>query len=346
MNIVEEFHKLLKKFENQKYDATGVFVYNDTNTYENNDPHIEECYDGIFIQEVKEAFQSIFNDVLLCPSEHFFINILPELIKKSNVYVYTMAQNIEGYGRRSLIPALCEYYGFTNVNADTYTSVIGVNKQIAFTLLRKYKKYIPRTIYISNKNILQLKTKLLKSSEKVIIKPDCESCCIDVKVFLKNDFIEIKKHCEKLLLKYNFVILQDFKDGDEIGITVLKYGNKYFSLNPVRLTYESDKKYLTNLDSRYGNFTLTPLAHIPKLEEYAIKFAEELNFDGVSRFDFKVCENQNFYLFDISPNPTVSFESSCNVAFIKTFDSDNKGIYQFLAINSVLFKPPFNTTKH
>ncbi len=345
MNIVEDFHELLKKYKTQKYDATGVFVYNDFNTYKNDDPHIEECYDGIFIQEVKEAFQSIFKNVLLCPSEQFFINLLPELIKNKKVYVYTMAQNIEGYSRRSLIPALCEYYGFININADTYTSVIGVNKQIAFKLLNKYEKYMPHTIYISNKNISQLKTLLLDSSEKVIIKPDCESCCIDVEVFLKDNFVGIKKHCDKLLLKYNFVIIQDFKEGDEIGVTILKYGNKYFSLYPVKLTYENSINYLTNLDSRYNNFTLTPLCHIPKLEEYSIKFAEELNFSGVSRFDFKV-DNNNFYLFDISPNPTISLESSCNLAFIKTFDSDNKGIYQFLAINSILFKPSFNTTKH
>lgn len=346
MNIIKDYNKHMNYFLKNKYNGTIIFVYNDYNTYPSCEPHIEECYNDYEIQEVYDSFSKIFQKVILCPSEKAFIELIPKLEDKNNIYVYTMAQNVSGYSRRALIPALCEYYGFININADTYSSVIGVNKKTTYNLLVNYKQYLPYTFFIDNNNINKLTLLLRNSSERVIVKPDCESCCIDTKVFNRKHFQEIELYCLELLKKYTFLIIQDFILGEELGVTIIKYNNEYYSLSPVKLEYLNGKDYLTNLDSRYNNFTLTPLEEFSELEKLTIQIAKELGFSGVSRFDYKLDKNNNYYLFDISPNPTITGGSSCNLAFKKKFNSDNEGIYQFLAISAILFKPSFNSTKH
>ena len=340
-------NKKIKEFfyanKYSKIDGLGVFVYNDYNTYHSSDPHIEECFDMYECQEVRDAFEEIFTKTMLYPSEEKFIIDL-EFLKHKNVFVYTMAQFTRGYASRALIPALCEYYGFKNVNADTYTSVIGVNKKCELKLAGDFNKFFPFTNFISFDNINDLTSILKMHSSRIVIKPDCESCCIDVQVFYKDCVLEIEKYCKNLLRKYKYLILQDFIVGREIGVTVVNLMGEFIALKPVEIIYKSNKDYLTNLDSRYNNLTFKFTQELPEMSKIAIEIAKELDFTGISRFDFRLCEDNNFYLFDISPNPTMSKGSSSNLAFIDAVDGDYKSIYQFLVFNSL--KPPFNSSKH
>ncbi len=340
--------KVLKDFFqtnlHKKIDGIGVFVYNDYNTYDSSDPHIEECFDEFECREVEEAFEELFIKTYIYPNEESFINDLSRL-KNSKVFVYSMAQNITGYSRRALIPAICEYYDFCNLSADTYTSVIGVNKRASYTLLSNFSNYFPHTSFISYYNLESINKLLETHKDRIIIKPDCESCCIDVKIFNKIDAGLIFNYCKNMLKKYKYLILQDFIVGREVGITVVKFNNRYISLRPIEIKYRSNKDYLTNLDSRYTNldFIFTDVPH--EVEDIAISIANELDFTSISRFDFRICSDDKFYLFDISPTPTMSKGSSCNLAFIDAVDGDYKSVYQFLVFNT-LFKPALDSTEH
>lgn len=342
--MIEELKTFFNNNLGKKINGIGVFVYNGYNTYSSSDPHIEECFDKYEAQEVYDAFDEIFEEVLLYPSEESFISSL-NYLKNKTVYVYTMAQFTKGYARRALVPALCEYYGFTNINADTYTSVIGVNKKTTFALLPQFDKYFPKTDYISKENISDLYALLKNHSKRIIIKPDCESCCIDVEVFDKSDFDGVFCHCSKLIQKYKFLILQDFIEGREVGLTLVNFENNFVALQPIEIKYKTYKDYLTNIDSRYTNLDFVFSDIDSKIKNTAIQIAKILEFTGISRFDFRICDDGSYYLFDISPNPTLSGGSSCNLAFINAVDGNYKSIYQFLAFNSLL-KPSLNTAEH
>lgn len=122
-NILKDFFEYM---EGKRYpiDAYFLFVHNDYNTY-SDDPHIEECFDIEETHEILDSVSDIFSTVSAIGSEKDFLEwiYIHENISK-NVYVYTMAQNVNGFGRRTLIPALCQYYGFYNLNADAYMSAM------------------------------------------------------------------------------------------------------------------------------------------------------------------------------------------------------------------------------
>ena len=134
MNTLKKFYDYMEQ-QDYPISATFVFVYNDYNTYIN-DPHLEECFDEEEVRTILDSVSDIFETILHFASEREFIEwCYAKETFKDHVYVYTMAQYIEGFSRRTLVPAICQYFGFININADAYMSAIGCNKKTMFNFL-------------------------------------------------------------------------------------------------------------------------------------------------------------------------------------------------------------------
>ena len=114
-----------------------------------------------------------------------------------------MAQYIEGFGRRTLIPALCQYYGFININADAYMSALGCNKETMYKLLavNNMSEILAPTVFINQYQNIDYKYIRSKLGAHVVLKPINESCCIDIAILENYTESDLYYHTNQLLNK-------------------------------------------------------------------------------------------------------------------------------------------------
>ena len=253
-----------------------------------------------------------------------------------------MAQRINGYNRRVLIPALCLYYGFINLNADPYMSAIGCNKETMYNLLesKSFDAFIPPTLYFDLDTPVNLDLINSNCGKYLIIKPICESCCIDV-FFIQESKSTIHT-INYLINKYNRCMVQKYIPGKEIGITVVYHDSNYYALPPIEIVFQDDKQFLTHEDSYYENYELKVCDTSEILLRECEKMSKALEYNCITRYDFRF-DGYNYFLFDISPNPTLSGHSSSNYAARNLLNCDHRGIYKLLAFEKLyLFEPSFH----
>lgn len=335
--------------ENQKYpiDATFIFVYNDYNTYNNNDPHIEECFDNEEAHEIVDSVGDIFAETLTFSSEKLFVEwCTTRKPSAQRIYVYTMAQYINGFGRRTLIPALCQYYGFINLNADVYMSAIGCNKKTMFQLLiaNNMESILAPTIFLDSFNEINMDMIYSQLGNQIILKPINESCCIDTIVLRDYTKNELASSAIQLINKYGYAMVQTYISGKEIGVTVVCHNSDLFTLAPMQVIFSAGKTYLTHIDSYYENYQLKNYTISPEVLESCKNISKILGFYCIARYDFRY-DGKNYYLFDLSPNPTINGYTSSNLAARETLQCDHRGIIRLMAYEKIaLFEPPFNSS--
>jgi D-alanine-D-alanine ligase len=342
-SFLKEFYDTMER-KRHKVDAVFAFVYNDYSTY-TDDPHIEECFDAEEVKEILDSVEDLFQHVLHFASEFDFIcwcssNIAP----RKHVYVYTMAQYITGCGRRTLIPALCQLYGFININADAYMSAIGCNKETMFKLLNasEINGLLTPTLFFdafSEDNYSAIYQYLGKS---VVLKPINESCCIDVSVL--RDFLEtdLQETASRLLEKYGSFLIQKYITGKEIGVTVVCVNKQPYALTPMELLFAKGKEFLIHKDSFYSNYKLQEYPLPRNIVDACEKMNRILSFYCTVRYDFRY-DGQNYYLIDISPNPTINGFASSNYAARSSLGCDHRGILRLMVYEKFkLFEPSFN----
>lgn len=345
MNVLKNFYDYM---EQQEYpiSATFVFVYNDYNTY-TDDPHLEECFDEEEVRTIIDSVSDIFETALHFASEKAFVEwCFTRKLSSERIYVYTMAQYIEGFSRRTLVPAICQYLGFININADAYMSAIGCNKETMFKLLQsnQLKNYLAPTIFIDNIEQIDYAEVISNLGNCVILKPINESCCIDTTVLHNFDDVTLKEKLTFLIIKYGHAMVQKYIPGDEIGITVTYHNKQMHVLSPIRLSFPPGKLYLTHEDSYYNNYYLEACNVPTHLIESCKKMSSTLGFLCTTRFDFRY-DGNNYYLFDVSPNPTVNGYTSSNYAAQNTLNCDHRGILRLMVFEKIfLFEPSFNGT--
>lgn len=344
-NILKNFYDYM---ESQKYpiNAIFIFVYNDYNTYID-DPHLEECFDNIEVHEILDAVSDIFQETLAFNSEKAFIQwCAKQTTKDKNIYVYTMAQYVEGFGRRTLIPALCQYYGFININADAYMSALGCNKETMYKLLEanNMSYMLTPTVFLNQYQDIDYQYIHSKLGDHIVLKPINESCCIDMTILENYTENDLYYQTTQLLNKYGHAMLQKYIDGTEIGITVHFHKSKMYALPPIQIVFLNGKKHLTHTDSFYENYQLANYSVPQELLEECQKMSYALEFFCTTRFDFRY-DGKNYYLFDLSPNPTVNGYTSCNYAARSALKSDCRGILRLMTYEKIsLFEPSFNWT--
>ena len=343
--ILKDFYDCM---ESQKYPINGIFifVYNDYNTY-TDDPHLEECFDNIEVHEILDAVSDIFEETLEFNSEKAFIQwCVKQSRQDKKIYVYTMAQYIEGFGRRTLIPAICQYYGFININADAYMSALGCNKETMYKLLEanNMSDILAPTIFLNKYQAINYQNIHSKLGNHIVLKPISESCCIDMSVLVNYTENELYYYTTQLLNKYGHVMIQKYIKGTEIGITVHFHNQKMYTLSPMQIVFSNGMEHLTHTDSFYENYQLMDCDVPQKLLEKCKSMSYALEFFCTTRFDFRY-DGKNYYLFDLSPNPTVNGYTSSNYAARSTLKCDHRGILRLMVYEKIaLFEPSFNWT--
>lgn len=314
-----------------------LFVYNSLDSSAIDAIHKSECVYADEVALIKDSFHSFHNlKVISFDDEQVFFNNAPKLKRTyKNVYVYSMAQNINGVGRRCLVPLVCEYHGFINISSNSRSSFLGGDKKLMFNLLDK-KVNMPNRIFL-DKSDKETIIHMRKNSTDLILKPNSESASIGVEKIGK-DMPEacVFSSIDKALATYGIIMLEEFIDGDEVECTILPWQDGIYICEPVKIKKDTDYlDYATVASDSYG-FEIYDSLHACKIKRQAEIAYNLLRFDSLARFDF-IVKNGEAYLFDITPNPTISSCSSANTA-MHLIKDDDRTIYIALLLQK-LFIP-------
>lgn len=338
--------EIFKETYNRKYDnvfahkkllksSCVVFVYNSTKSTAIDALHKSECVYDDEVALIEDSFHAFPNLKLISYNdEQSFLDAALALKQHyQNVYVYSMAQNITGVCRRCLIPLACEYYGFINISSNSRSSFLGGDKKLMFSLL-KNKIKMPNRIFLDKLDkeaILHIR----KTSTDLILKPNSESASIGVqKIGNELDDPHVFGFVESSISTYGTIMLEEFIDGDEVECTVLPWQDGIYIGEPVKIIKDTDYlDYATVASDSYGfEIYNNPSADgIKRQTETAYSL---LGFDSLARFDFMV-KGGTAYLFDITPNPTISSCSSANTA-MHLIKNDDRAIYIALLLQKLL----------
>ena len=330
-------------------DYCVVFVYNSKNCIRDR-IHASECVDSEERSMIIESFRKSAEYVYSIDGEIAFQNQIPELKKQHrHILIYSMAQDLDGVGRRSLVPLLCDYYNLTNLNAQFLPSTLGGSKSLMQALLEKTESVpFPKTVYINTQEDIEYFIR--NNTEKVcILKPNDESASIGVEVvdFSAHTNGEIKEILLSFHKRYPIFSIQQFIDGEEVEVSLFQFQGKYYCPGACQIVFKGSSKYLdydtvalTNYNFKeYSNEIRYQLIEIGKL------VAQRLGFGAICRIDFRVRDNVG-YVIDIGPNPTISEYSSTNYIFRKYLFNDKTSVYRLLVYKSLienqLFKQSFN----
>lgn len=332
-------------------DYAIVFVFNDM---EHTDAlHITESITAIEHESIMRSFKMIADYTYSYSSEHEFIHAISHLKNDHRyVLVYSMAQNINGVGRRALIPLLCRYYNLINLSSDEYASFLSGNKRLMQTLLEPVSiLQFPKTIYLNQKSIHLFKNNIKSIRQgKYMLKPIDESASIGLKKFELCNGNENQLYRELLdySKQFNSFCIQEFIEGDEIEVPVIKIGEDYFCPGVCQIIFGNNEDFLDYDTIGMDSYEFAPYYDAnDRFINSAICVAHQLHFNCIGRIDFRV-KNRVPYIIDIGANPTISPHSTTNFLFKRIFD-DEASVYHLLVIralmNSGLFKPSFNHAK-
>lgn len=345
---IYELYDIITNTEPLQSQYAVVFVYNEENFIEDTE-HSSECITSIERDMIISSFRKSVQFVYAINGEDSFIEKILTLKKKhQNIFVYSMAQNISGIGRRSLIPILCDYYKLHNIGSDFYASTLGGNKELMYKLIKPYvKKNIPFTIYVNkNTNLAHIINKVKYGT--YILKPNDESASIGVEkiAISETNTLDIINHLIRYQEKYTHFCIQEYIDGPEVEIPLLFYNHAYYCPGCVEILNSSPSGYLDYDTVKMDTYSFSE--YVGELSKVLINCSETvakiLSFQTICRIDFRI-KNNIPYIIDIGANPTVSFHSSTNYIFRKRFKNES-AVYQFLLFigmeKAKLFKPSFN----
>lgn len=346
-----ELYNMITHMKPLSEEYAVVFVYNEENLIEDEE-HASECITSIEKNMIINSFRKSVQFVYSINGEDSFINMLPNIKKMHKyVFVYSMAQNITGVGRRSLVPLLCDYYKLNNIGSDFYPSTLGGDKELMYKLIDPYvNSRIPFTVYVNKSaNLKEILNKIKPGI--YILKPNDESASIGVKkiqILTANDRCTLKQ-LSAYQKKYSKFCIQEYIDGPEIEVPLLFYEQEYYCPGCVEIVNSNSSGFLDYDTVKMDNYTFkeyksdlsADLINCSKI------VARVLKFNTICRIDFRIKDNIP-YIIDIGANPTISFHSSTNYIFREHFN-DKSAVYQlllFIGLNKIgLFKPSFDKAK-
>lgn len=328
-----------------------VFVYNEESLIEDTE-HSSECITSIERDMIINSFRKSVQYVYAINGEDSFINMISSLKKKHQyIFVYSMAQNIAGIGRRSLVPLLCDYCKLNNIGSNFYASTLGGDKELMYTLIDPYvSSNIPFTVYVNETTNLEQTLEKIESGT-YILKPNDESASIGVEKIdiSKENTTNILNGLTNYQKKHLRFCIQEYIDGPEIEVPLLFYEHKYYCPGCVEILNSSPSGYLDYDTVKMDDYSFKEYTGelSANLISCSKNVAKALGFDTICRIDFRI-KNNTPYIIDIGANPTISFHSSTNYIFRERFDNES-AVYQLLLFigltKAKLFKPPFDETK-
>ncbi len=300
-----------------------------TNTktnYEDFDVSTEYLSDIEFEQVLSLFNQCKLKDIEIFQNEYSFIDYIlnhPCIINNKKIIVYSSAQSGTGAGRKSLIPAFCKLENLPYTGSNPYVVSLCRQKYHVNKLLESANLPVPAT-FLYNKGWLFNQKPV--HNQEIILKPIYESASIGI------DSDSLKEYSDDLDLKIQIrnikmqqpIIAQQFIAGYEVEFPVYVSQKDIFPLVPVGLALSPDEHWMGRnfLDYEHIYHDKYVFYNFEKNENYNEKMIDAvkkvvslLGMHGLCRVDFRVVDNEHFYITDVSTNPHFITHSSVHTAF-------------------------------
>ncbi|MBO0430547.1 ATP-grasp domain-containing protein [Vagococcus fluvialis] len=284
--------------------------------------------------EIETGFRLSCNHYRFFHSSAEFLGalLLGELDTEKKLLIYATSHIDSSVIGRSILPLLASKNNMVNLTSSPYSLAISKNKFDYYKILDGLVP-LPKTLILSeNKKYL--------GDFPVIIKPSLECCAKNVNLaYCEEDVI---KFCKSITseLQQN-VIIQEYIDGIEINVPILKYEeNNYLPLPATIIVPNSPEIFLNEQTIKNGDYHYIvpgtqeyPLDEkmINKINNYAITIAKRLNLGGLSRIDFRLDLTKGIPLaFDIASLPYLTKYDACFRSVNYLFPEDEEAIYKML----------------
>lgn len=322
---------IIKDFNSKDLDYSVIVVANTHNIVEEtkkwNYKHttLDEFFSRKEFAEIASAIFNVFGFVRVFYSEVEFIkNMIENNQNKANTVVYNLARDGIHEGKKSLIPSFCDLFGIKYTGSNAFVISLLRNKYVYSNFLHQLGIPIPNTFLY---DVFEGFITSFPADGRKIVKYINESASIGL---TNNNIIEFENNASCLKKLQNItnqmqtekVIVQDYIEGDECEVLVIKYKQKYYALDPIMIDIHGSSIITSNISNAYDyDFCLLSEKYNNQLCSDICKCAEKaatlLNIDTYARFDFRIDSNNNYYLFDIAGTPYTIKHSSISYIFKK-----------------------------
>lgn len=328
-----------------------VFVYNSSSKIRDK-IHASEC---IYPEEknmIISSFRKCAKFVYAFDGEDTFLKEIPRLKQKHlHILVYSMAQDINGIGRRCMIPLACDYYNLINIGAGFMESVYGGNKYLMYHQLKDVPGLsFPATYYILHTEDIDYYTSAGLTG-KWLLKPNDESASIGLEVLDLDQYNKESFRIHLLEYRKGFPIfcLQEYIEGEEVAVPLLWLSGQYYCPGISKVVFQTEKHYLDYETVALGLCSYEEYQGEMKeqLIQSSLLVAKILGYKAISRVDFRLRDGVG-YIEDIGPNPTISEANGVNELFRLRLNAPSSCVYELLLYSALvhndLLKPPFHYT--
>lgn len=280
-----------------------------------------EFYNMEDITQMRSAFEYIGIETLTYYEENEFIQAyFDDLISKNKTpIVLHFSPNGIYTGRHSLIYAFCEKNNILHTGSNPYLCSLARDKYAWYKFLKDTGIRLPKSFcYDSNIGWIDNSPSI---GTKIICKLTHEASGIGLgnsNVFEYSP--EMDEYIKQLSLDYKQrIIVQKFIFGIEIEVPVLSNKTKFVATHPVWMKDKDNEK----MNDRILNHTIRNSADYERvdystihrnlakeLQDTAITVAQKMGFLGLSRLDFRVNQNNKYYLTDLDALPHMNYVST------------------------------------
>lgn len=217
--------------------------------------------------------------------------------------VINSAEGILSRNREALIPSILEAKNIRYVGADTFVSIVTLDKILFSRLAANLDILQPRFFIINQYNVNELNKELEKSqlTFPLIVKPALGGNSSGTFV-CRNEY-ELTIRCQNALARLlgESLLVQEFINGIEITVPVFGNGTDISIFDIIGFEEQKDGNFWINAEQKvFGGVTETPMAFDAELTERIKRICKKIYecfaFRDYTRFDFRICDNEIYFL--------------------------------------------------
>lgn len=258
---------------------------------------------------VKESIEKCGHEVILIGN---YEKLLKYLKSESDIdLIITAAEGMLSRNRESWISSICEMYNTPYAGSDTYALVVTLDKALTKIIAKHLNITTPKFIEICDLDEINM----LSFDFPAILKPNYEGSSMGVKIV--NNKKEVYEHAQMLFERYsNKLILEEYIPGKEITVSIIEENGHPHILGMVESLQNNNKimpVYSSEIKRIFGCKKILP--RISKhtkllLEKFALKVYTYLKCNDYCRIDFRLDKDDNPYLLEVTPLPSLSETAS------------------------------------
>lgn len=271
------------------------------------------------IDEFNEIYQGIvaagyFVQAIYFNEIDFITDYIEHPEHYKNSLIYTLARNGLGDNKKTIIPSFCELTGLRYTTSSSLSCALARNKYYFSSIFNTHSVPVPKSwLYTDNKTWLNGTP---ETGTKVICKPSSESASQGIS---ESKIIEFSTEQSANLLSASHIV-QEYVDGLECEVPIFKVRDTIYVLPPIGIDLKG-KKILdedASENNQYGFYQFDNIISsktVDAIQKEAEKAFHLLQMDVYGRIDFRIKQNGEPFIFDVSTTPYTTKHSSFAFAF-------------------------------